>query len=200
MSRYVLLGCLKNLSVRVLFVKKSIAYIVLASLAISSLAACSSRGEEELATSMSDMPSEPSDADLARSISQYLQDRQGPNHSRYQYARLDLNGDGKRDALVLFNLPHNYWCGWSGCTLTIFEATDNNFTVLSETSRIRGPLVVGGTSTEGWHDIGVRVSGTGHAAHNVVLRYNGLGYPDNPLNEAPLPYDLAALGGTKIFP
>lgn len=199
MSRYVALYP-TSLSIRVLFVKKSIVYIALALLALPSLTACSSSGEEELSTALSDIPSDPTDAQLEKSIRQYLQDRQGPNHSRYQYARIDLNNDGRRDALVLFNLPHNYWCGWSGCTMTVFEAADDHFTVLSETSRIRGPLVIGADTTDGWNDIGVRISGTGEAARNVVLRYNGLGYPDNPLNETELPYDLAALGGTKIFP
>ncbi len=175
----------------------------LAALVLPSLAACGTTGEEDLAYTAPDMfaqARDPSDARLRKSIESYLADQKGPANSQYQYTRMDLNGDGLREALVLFNLPHSYWCGWSGCTLAVFEAQDNSFRVVSETSRIRGPLVVGSTSTNGWEDIGVRISGTDMADRNVLLKYNGFGYPDNPLNEDSLPYDLASLGGTRVFP
>src|SRR5690606_6090860 len=113
---------------------------------------------------------------------------------------MDLNGDGLREGLVLFNLPHSYWCGWSGCTLAVFGAGDNNFVLVSETTRIRGPLMIAGTTTNGWDDIGVRLSGTDNPDRDVLLRYDGAGYPDNPLNAEDAPFDLASLGGQRIFP
>ena len=84
--------------------------------------------------------------------------------------------------------------------MAIFQAGDNGFSLVSKTTRIRGPLVVGQTRTNGWEDIGVRLSGMQNADHNVLLKFNGAAYPENPLNESPIPYDLAELGGTKIFP
>ncbi len=183
--------------------KKTLLLAAFAALALPSLAACSGTGEEDLAYSAPDMfaaPQDPSDSRLRASIQSYLADQKGPANSQYEYTRMDLNGDGLRDALVLFNLPHSYWCGWSGCTMAVFEAGDNSFRVVSETSRIRGPLVIGSTETNGWQDIGVRISGTDMADRNVLLKFNGFGYPDNPLNEDSLPYDLASLGGTRIFP
>lgn len=185
--------------------KKFKKYVIaaLVALSIPSLAACGTMDGEDLAYQAPDMfaqPTDPSDARLQASIQKYLTENNGPKNSQYAYTRMDLNGDGLREALVLFNLPHSYWCGWSGCTLAVFEAGDDNFKLVSETSRIRGPLVVGSTKTNGWEDIGVRLSGTDIADRNVLLKYDGAGYPGNPMNEDSLPYDLASLGGTRVFP
>lgn len=178
-------------------------FLAAAILILPFLAACGTTGDDELAYTGPDMfaaPVDPSDKKLRDTIDSYLAENQGPRNSQYEYTRMDLNGDGLRDALVLFNLPHSYWCGWSGCTMAVFEAGDNNFRLLSQTSRIRGPLMVGSTETNGWKDIAVRVSGTNYADHNVLLKFDGAAYPDNPMNEDILPYDLASIGGTRVFP
>lgn len=183
--------------------KRLYVYAALAALALPSLAACSSTGKEDLAYNAPDMFAaavDPSDAEMKVAIDKYLAEHNGPKNSQYEYTRMDLNGDGLREALVLFNLPHSYWCGWSGCTMAVFQAGDNDFKILSETTRIRGPLMVGSTKTNGWEDIGVRLSGTDVADRNVLLKFDGTRYPENPLNEDSLPYDLAALGGTRVFP
>lgn len=145
-------------------------------------------------------PVDPDDAELVASIQQYLKDNKGPLNSQYEYVRMDLNNDGLREGIVLFNLPHSYWCGWSGCTMAIFEAGDNRFALKSETQRIRGPLVLAQNQTNGWEDIVVRLSGMNEADRNVVLKFNGLSYPDNPLMGDDIPYDVASLSGTRIFP
>ncbi len=181
--------------------KKSLLFAAFAVLALPSLAACSSTdGEELVYTPPAETFSDPDDSALHAAVQQYLDTRKGPKNSQYQYTRMDLNGDGRREGLVLFNLPHNYWCGWSGCTLAVFEANNQNFALRSETSRIRGPLFVGGSNTNGWEDIAVRLSGTEDADRNILLRFDGTGYPDNPLNEQIVPYDIALLGGTRVFP
>jgi hypothetical protein len=185
-------------------VTRKLSSAALAALTLFSLAACASNtaGEEVLLFPDRELYEnrDPSDSTLHASIQSYLEQRGGPKHSQYDYVRTDLNGDGRREALVLFNLPHNYWCGWSGCTLAVFGVEDENFVLVSETSRIRGPLFVGGTQTNGWEDIGVRVSGTESPDRNVVLRYDGTAYPENPLDQSGIPFDLAALGGTRVFP
>ena len=40
----------------------------------------------------------------------------------YDFRRVDLNGDGKRDALVLFTNPYGYWCGDNGCSMLVMKA------------------------------------------------------------------------------
>ena len=82
----------------------------------------------------------------------------------------------------------------------MFQAGDNNFNMVSQTSRIRGPIVVGESRTNGWGDIGVRVSGTDYADRNVLLKFDGTRYPETPMNEEEIPYDLASLGGERFFP
>ncbi len=183
--------------------KKYLLLSAIAALALPSLTACGGSGKEDLAytpPSMFTAPVDPSDAALNKSIQTYLAAAGGPLNSQYEYSRVDLNGDGLREGLVLFKLPHSYWCGWTGCTMAIFEAGDNRFALLSETARIRGPIVVGDSKTNGWGDIGVRMTGTDTHDYNVLLQYDGTGYPHNPQNQTVVPYALAALGGTRLFP
>lgn len=178
-------------------------YAALAVLALSSLTACGSTGEEELATSMTPEYAgavDPADAKLHSAVQTYLGLNKGPKNSQYEYVRVDLNNDGLREGLVMFNLPHSYWCGWSGCTMAVFEARDNSFALLSQTSRIRGPLVVAASETNGWGDLAVRVTGTDMYDHNVLLKFDGSAYPDNPIGQETVPYDLADLGSTRLFP
>lgn len=171
-----------------------------AALVLPLLTACGSSGGEAPVLDRQAVVIDPGDEALQSAIQQFLAANKGPKNSQYEYTRIDLNNDGRREGLVLFTLPHSYWCGWSGCTLAVFEAQNEDFSLVSRTSRIRGPLVVGLTRTNGWEDIAVRLSGTDNADRNVLLKFNGSGYPDNPMNEAPIPYDLAALGGKRIFP
>jgi hypothetical protein len=145
-------------------------------------------------------PVDPSDSLLAAAVKQHLTNIQGPQNSQYEFVRKDLNGDGLREGIVLFNLPHSYWCGWSGCTMAIFQAGDNDFALVNETSRIRGPLVISQNQTNGWEDIVVRLSGTDLADRNVVLKYDGNTYPTNPIDQDEVPYDIASISGMRIFP
>ncbi len=172
-------------------------------IALALLTACAST-EEPVTASVpmfeDKVPVDPSDAKLHDAIQQFLVAQQGPKNSQYEYSRVDLNNDGLREGLVLFNLPHSYWCGWSGCSLAIFEAGDNHFTLLSQTSQVRGPIVVGETKTNGWDDIGIRLTGTDSADRNVMLKYDGSAYPAEPVNAEPTNFDLASLGGTRLFP
>lgn len=180
--------------------------IALATLAaIAPLAGCSSTGDD--VALKNDLfpderaPVDPSDELLLAAVNQHLINIGGPKNSQFEYVRQDLNGDGLREGIILFNLPHSYWCGWSGCTMTIFEAGDNDYALVSETKRIRGPVVIGHGETNGWADINVRLSGTNIADRNVILRYDGLKYPESPINQEEIPYDIAfANGGVRVFP
>lgn len=183
--------------------KQKLLLAAIAVLALPSLAACGSTGGEELATTGPEMFPEqvdPNDARLVSAIQNYLDEVKGPKNSQYEYVRADLNGDGLREGLVMFKLPHSYWCGWSGCTMAVFQAGDDNFALLSQTARIRGPIIVGETRTNGWEDIGVRLSGMNQADRNVLLKFDGEKYPSSPMHEEEIPYDLASLGGSRFFP
>lgn len=176
---------------------------LVAATAMIPLAACSTTGSDMSALDM--FPEErqkidPSDNLLLAAVQQYLVKIDGPKNSQFEYVRKDLNGDGLREGIVMFNLPHTYWCGWSGCTMAIFEAQDNDWALVSETKGIRGPVVVSENTSNQWEDINVRVSGTGSADRTVTLRYDGFKYPQSPLDLHDEPYDIAAMTGVRFFP
>jgi hypothetical protein len=115
----------------------------------------------------------------------------------HRTARLDLNGDGLEDALVLLENPM-YFCGTGGCTMLVFKGTKTGFEFVSRSSLIRGPVLVSETKTHGWRDLIVEVSGGGMAPKQVALKYTGSKYPLNPSTLPPLPKNQK-VKGTSVF-
>lgn len=115
----------------------------------------------------------------------------------HQTALIDLNGDGRQDALVLLQNPM-YFCGTGGCTLLVFKGTKSGFQFVSRSSLIREPILVSETKTHGWRDLVVEVSGGGMAPKWVALKFTGEKYPLNPSTLPPLPKDQQTKG-TKVF-
>jgi len=115
----------------------------------------------------------------------------------HQTARIDLNGDGHPDALVLLQNPM-YFCGTGGCTMLVFKGTKSGFQFVSRSTLIRGPVVVSDTKTHGWRDLVVEVSGGGATPKKVALKYTGSKYPLNPSTLPPLPKNQP-VKGTKVF-
>lgn len=145
-------------------------------------------------------PTDPEDHALVAEITTFLAQKKAPKFSQYDYVRMDLNGDGRREGIVMFTLPHSFWCGWGGCTMAVFQAEDDSFTLLSETKEIRGPVIAMPTQNEGWQDITVRLSGLDQPDQTVVLRFDGFAYPYDPLEGMRSPFTLAGLSGTRLFP
>jgi putative lipoprotein len=112
-------------------------------------------------------------------------------------ALIDLNGDGRPDALVLLENPM-YFCGTGGCTMLVFQGTPSGFQFVSSSTLIRGPVLVSETNTRGWRDLIVEVSGGGMAPKLVALKYKGGKYPLNPSILPPLPKNRP-VKGTKVF-
>jgi putative lipoprotein len=141
---------------------------------------------------------EPPDS-LNRALLAYLA-QQGidpQNLNPHQTALIDLNGDGRQDALVLLQNPI-YFCGTGGCTLLVFQGTKSGFKFVSTTALIRSPVLVSDTRTHGWRDLIVEVSGGGIAPKRVALKYTGRKYPLNPSTLPPLPKNQP-LTGTKVL-
>lgn len=93
-------------------------------------------------------------------------------------ARVDLDGDGREDLLML--LEDRNWCGSGGCTLLVFHNGDTGYRLLSRTRPARPPVAVSPRVHNGWHDLLVGVGGGGTVAGTVALQFDGSGYPDNP--------------------
>ena len=141
----------------------------------------------------------PPDSKLVEAINSFLKQRGAPPNSEYDFSRVDLNRDGLHEGLVLFKLPHTYWCGWDGCGMAIFQAKTHSFAPLSTISNVRGPIYVDTTSTRGWRNIIVRVSGTNMPDKNVILSFDGRGYPQSPMLARTLDGPLPVAEAMKIF-
>jgi hypothetical protein len=160
-------------------------------------------GGADKADSLSDFPemgNGPGEAALRLKIKDYIARQKGPANSRYEYSLTDLNGDGRREGLVLFTLPYSYWCGWGGCSLAVFAANSDSFALMSEMTHVRGPIVVAKRTTNGWRDIVLRVSGTNLPDRTVHMTFGSNGYPSNPLGERQLDMSIGDIEGERFFP
>jgi hypothetical protein len=72
------------------------------------------------------------------------------------------------------------WCGSGGCTMLILTPTANGWRNVARTTITSAPIRLLSTRNRGWRDVAVRVAGGGIPAREVVLRFNGRGYPGNP--------------------
>lgn len=174
--------------------------LILAGLSCLALSACGTTDEPRQLSTAPDAYDGPGEAQLRADIAGFIAARNGPAHSQYEYSITDLNGDGQREALVLFNLPYGYWCNWGGCTMEIFTADGDSFNPMSEVRGVRGPLVVAENTTHGWHDIIVRVSGTGMSDKNVALQFDNGTYPENPAGLTDIAMLMTEIPGKRIFP
>jgi hypothetical protein len=176
------------------------------SLFILSSCATEDKSKEALVTTPTIKPKEfkiidPDNKVFAGAVQQYLNSRNAPANSRYEITRIDLDGDGRREGLVHLVAPYSYWCNQYGCTISIFKANNYGFTKTSEIYPIRGPIIVHKSKTNGWKDLIVKVQGKSlfERSKNVVLKFNGKGYPIIP-DKAPEIYAYNRNASFQIFP
>lgn len=137
---------------------------------------------------------------LMAAVKDYVELKAGPANTRYEFTRLDLNNDGKQDALVLLKTPYSHWCGVTGCRMLVLEAKNGAFSLLSEVEMVRGPLLVTESAHSGWKDIVLRFDGIGQRAQHIALSHNGLRYPSNPLSRYASFSSSTLPQGTTVFP
>ena len=106
----------------------------------------------------------------------------------------DLNGDGIGEALVYFE--GDEWCISTGCRLVVFVKGQNGFRQMSEIKRVKLPLVLASTSSEGWRDMIVHSGNKSIGERLVPLRFKG----NYPANATTVSEKLAALpSGTQVL-
>jgi len=103
----------------------------------------------------------------------------------------DLNADGIEDAIVYMTDP--YYCGSAGCTMLVFQGTEEGYTHLSSSTIVQLPLSVVETE-EGWKDLIVYAKGTGL----VRLKGSEQGYPLNPSMQ-PLAEEAAIINSLELL-
>lgn len=102
----------------------------------------------------------------------------GAGDEHYALKLVDLNDDGRKEALVL--LSGSYWCGTGGCRLLILAPTRGGWRFVTKTTITREPVRLLPSRHHGWNDLVVRVGGGGLATGNALLRFDGHRYPSNP--------------------
>lgn len=113
-------------------------------------------------------------------LQSYVNRARLPNDNRAEYRRafVDLNADGKDEAIVY--LSGRWWCGTGGCPTLILRPKDGSFRLITRVLITRPPIRLLNTTSNGWHDISVLVAGGGVSTHEARLQFNGKGYPMNP--------------------
>lgn len=98
--------------------------------------------------------------------------------TRFAVAAVDLHGDSADEIVAYVHGPSV--CGSGGCNLLVLEPGARGYRIVARTSVTRAPIRLLPTSSNGWRDLSVRVSGGGMPSRQVRLRYGGAGYPANP--------------------
>ena len=171
-------------------------YITFAVLGLLITGACQGAPQQDLAIKapLTPLPElvDPNDFQLQQSVLATLKTMGAPMHSNYDYRRIDLNDDGRRDALVLFKTPYGFWCDKHGCTMLVMEAHNDKFTLVNSIQPVRPPIYSTANQTNGWKDIIIRVSGRWKSAKNVSAKYDGREYPLDPSRIEPAAgYEIA---------
>ncbi len=116
-----------------------------------------------------------------QSLKTFLQnyDHGDDKTARYFHAFVDLDGDGKKEAIVY--LMNDAYCGSGGCRTLILKREGVSWKIIENITITRPPIRVLSSTSHGWHDISVRVQGGGiQPGYEARLSFNGKSYPGNP--------------------
>ncbi len=98
--------------------------------------------------------------------------------SRYADAFVDLNGDGKNEAIVY--LVGRRWCGSGGCRTLVLTPVASSYRVIANIMITNPPIRVLTRSSHGWRSLSVWVRGGGILPGEVELPFDGKKYPISP--------------------
>ncbi|MBY6129169.1 hypothetical protein KUW15_10630 [Qipengyuania aquimaris] len=156
--------------------------VALAAASFVALAACSSGNETAEAPEVDAPETEAAEAaaptredDIRHFL---LQEYPEAGSMRYALAWSDLDGDGADEAIVYLAAP--YFCGTGGCPTLVLTPAGPMWRKTGDISVSRTPVTVLESSTNGWKDITVAVSGGGGPSGNALLKFDGEAYPSNP--------------------
>ncbi|RZI99822.1 MAG: hypothetical protein EON90_09875 [Brevundimonas sp.] len=92
----------------------------------------------------------------------------------YALARIDLNSDGRREAVAY--LVDQGFCGTGGCTMVVLTPSGSTDRRIGNTPTTRLPIRLLRSSHNGWRDIQTDVRGYGVANEQAIVSYNGHRY------------------------
>jgi hypothetical protein len=118
------------------------------------------------------------EAELRKAVERYnLAKQRTPG--AYDFTGVDLNGDGKPEALVLFTGAD--WCQKTGCSLVVFQEEQVGYRPVSHITSARPPILIGPEASFGWRDLMANTGGGAAPVRTVRLGFSGKGYPANAL-------------------
>lgn len=103
----------------------------------------------------------------------------------YQLAGVDLNGDGVREAVVLFQGKD--WCTKTGCSMAVFQMFQHGFRPISRTVRVKAPVEVTDNVSNSYRDLLVQTGGGPAPERRVRLQFSGEGYSRNAMLQPEVP-------------
>jgi hypothetical protein len=118
-------------------------------------------------------------------MAQFLAHDRGNAEVRHVVERIDLNGDGREDALVL--LQSRRHCSARGCTLLVFERVGEEYELHSRLLLGRTPLIATESRTGGWRDLVAPMTSSAAGMRLMVVKHTPRGYPDDPAQLAAVP-------------
>jgi hypothetical protein len=99
--------------------------------------------------------------------------------ARYLKASVDLNDDGKDEAIVY--LIGDNWCGSGGCITLVLRPDGATYKVVSQITITRPPIRLLPSKTNGWHNLSVMVHGGGILQpYEAEIPFDGRTYATNP--------------------
>lgn len=157
-------------------------------LAAASLAACSPAQEPASTSAAPQAPPAPAppatplapapDPALGSAIAAFLGDSAADTRTVVRIVR-----EGEERVALVYLVGMN-WCGTGGCNLLILRPGAAGWDQVGNVSRVRNPVRLLTTSTNGLPDIGVTVSGGGGPpAHEAKISFDGQTYPRFPSDE-----------------
>jgi len=92
-------------------------------------------------------------ASLCASLQNYVLKRWGQpdGDTNYTAKLVDLNGDGRSEAVVLVSGQH--WCGTGGCPLWVLTPRDRSWMMVTQAPIVRAPIRLLPSRSHGWSDL-----------------------------------------------
>jgi hypothetical protein len=116
---------------------------------------------------------------VEQAVAQFLA-REGASgaDARHVVERIDLNGDGADEALVL--LQSRRHCSARGCTLLVLERRNGAYEVHSRLLLGRTPLIAADSRTGGWRDLVAPITTASAGMRLMLVKHAAGGYPADP--------------------
>lgn len=112
----------------------------------------------------------------------------------YVYSFVDLDGDGKDEAIVY--LMGSFFCGTGGCNMLVLTRKADGYHLVQDFPITRTPVIISPDTHNGWHDIWRTESGGGAKACYVRHMFNGKRYVEKGRKPTgTLPAGISCLAG-----